>query len=141
MRSPSAHLGTTQYAGLLHVGEVLIPGGRGLPSFREARCAHHVDRMLSWMNASDLRGLRSLLAVLRFTPAPVIRLLFAMADRSERFPGPFGVALRMANIGVKGVVVTLYYSGVAEGPPILEVMGWDPDVVDVETEEPAVSGA
>jgi len=139
MSSPSKHLNDRQYAGLLHVGDILVPGGPELPSFRQARCAHHVDRMLAWMNQSDVRGLRTLLAVLLFVPAPVIRLLFAMADRSERFPGPIGTALRMANIGVKGSVMTLYYSGVAEGPPILEVMGWDAKVVPLDAE--AVTGA
>jgi hypothetical protein len=128
MTSPSTYLSPLQYAGLLHVGDVLVPGTAELPSFRQARCAQHVDRMLAWMYPSDRRGLAVLLGVLRFFPAPVIRWLFALAGRADRFPGPVATVLRMADIGVKGSVVTLYYSDIGDGPSVFGVMGWDPTV-------------
>jgi hypothetical protein len=128
MSSPCRHLTSWQYAGLLHVGDVLVPGTSDLPSFRQARCAQHADRMLAWMYPADRRGLALLLGVLRVLPAPVVRWLFAAAARADRFPRPVANALRMADIGVKGSVMTLYYSDVGEGPSVFEVMGWDPTV-------------
>lgn len=128
MTAPSPYLSPVQRAGLLHVGDVLVPGTAELPSFRQAGCAQHADRMLAWMYPADRRGLALLLGVLRFLPAPAIRLLFAVADRADRLPGPLAAAFRMASIGVKGSVMTLYYSDIGDGPSVYEVMGWDPHV-------------
>jgi hypothetical protein len=131
--TPSKYLSGTQYAGLLHVGDVVIPGDREFPSFSRAGCAHHVDRMLAWMNPSDLSGVQILLGVLRFWPGFLIRGLFALADRHHRFPNPLATALRMINIGVKGLVMTLYYSDVAEAAPIFELIKWDAKIVERES--------
>jgi hypothetical protein len=132
MTSPSSYLSRVQYAGLEHVGDVLVPGLDGLPSFRQARCAQHADRMLASMYPADRRGLALLLGVLRFFPAALIRLLFAVAGRADRLPGPLASVFRMADIGVKGSVMTLYYSDVGDGPSVFAVMGWDPHVAPLE---------
>ena len=51
-------LNATQYAGLLKIGDVLIPGDGELPSFSESRCAEQADRMLAYMYDGDRNGVK-----------------------------------------------------------------------------------
>jgi hypothetical protein len=119
-----------QYSGLLRVGDVLIPGDRQFPSFSRSRCAVHADRMLAYMTEADLQSLQMLLGVFRYLPKLVLRGIMALTDRHRVFPDAIGAVLRMINIGVKGMVVTLYYSDVGEGASIFQLIGWDAKIVE-----------
>jgi hypothetical protein len=125
-------LSRTQLGGLLKVGDVLIPGDDELPSFSRSGCAPHATRMLPYMNDADRQGLTLLLTVFRFLPKLAIRAIMALTEYHRFFPGPLGAAFRLINIGVKGVVMSLYYSDVREGTSIHQVLGWDAKVVERE---------
>ncbi len=122
-----AMLSASQQRGLLRLGDVLIPGDGDMPSFSNSGCAAHADRMLQHMYDDDRAGVTGVLTACAFLPRPVIRGLFAMTDRHERAPEPIAGLLRMANLGIKGVVMTLYYSDVGGGR-VFETMKWDPVV-------------
>jgi aldehyde dehydrogenase (NAD+) len=119
-----------QLAGLLKVGDVVVPGDGELPSFSASGCAQHADRMIAHMSPSDRDGLTLLLGVFRFVPGIALRGLLRLTDRHARFPEPIATVLRMVGIGVKGVVMTLYYSGIDEQRTILRAIKWDAKVVD-----------
>jgi hypothetical protein len=123
-------LNRTQLAGLRKVGDVLIPGDEALPSFSQARCDAHADRMLRYLNDRDRAGLVTLLGVLRFCPRLLLRVLFALTTRHRLLPGPLGQLARTINLGIKGAVMTLYYSDVGEGPSIHQALHWDAKVVE-----------
>ena len=125
-------LSPEQHAGLLKVGDVLIPGDQQFPSFSRSRCAEHVDRMLAYMNESDLNGVKVLLGVFRLLPKFVLRGIIALTDKHRLFPDVIGAALRMINIGIKGLVMTLYYSDIGDGVSIYELIRWDAKVVERE---------
>jgi hypothetical protein len=126
----SKHLSATQLAGLRRVGDVLIPGDDELPSFSRSGAIEHVDRMLDYMYDFDRGGVRALLSVLRFAPRVAIRGLMALTDMHAHVPEPLAGAFRMVNIGLKGVVMTLYYSDVGSGPSVLEAIRWDSRIVE-----------
>ncbi len=126
-----ALLSATQQRGLLRLGDVLLPGDGDMPSFSSSGCAAHADRMLEHMYDDDRAGVTTALTLCAFLPRPIIRALFAMTDRHERAPEPIAGLLRMANLGIKGVLMTLYYSDVGSGG-VLKKMKWDP-VVHVPT--------
>jgi hypothetical protein len=126
----SQYLNRTQLRGLQRVGDALIPGDRDFPSFSRARCIEQGDRMFAYMSPSDLSGVRVLLGVFAFLPRMVLRGLFALTDRQAAFPAPIGAVLRMINIGIKGVVMSLYYSDVGAEPSIYRLIGWDAKVVE-----------
>lgn len=128
-------LSETQFKGLLKVGDILIPGDAELPSFSASGCAVQIDRMLPYMTESDRNGFKLLMALFRFLPRPIIRALVALTEQQRRFPDPIGSLLRMMNIGVKGAVMTLYYSDVGTGRSIHEIIGWDAKIVEREPEE------
>lgn len=118
-------LSAWQRAGLLRVGDVLIPGDGDLPSFSASGADRHIDRMLPYMYEADRRGALAALTLLRPMPRPLIRALLALTDHHQRFPGPLGAALRMLGIGVKGIVYSVYYSGAEPRARVHEVLGWD----------------
>jgi hypothetical protein len=122
-------------AGLLKVGDVLIPGDEELPPFSTSRCAAQAGRMLAYMQDADRDAVKLVLAVFRFLPRFVVRGLMWVADRHRSCPEPLAAALRMMTIGIKGMVMTLYYSDIGEGPSIHEIIKWDAVVVEREARE------
>ena len=112
-------LSPTQMKGLLRLGDVVIPGvparkaasgGGALPSFSDSGCAAGIDRMLSYMYDDDRNAFLILATVCAYAPTPVIRLIVTMANANAKFPELLAGLMRTANLGIKGVVHSLYYS-------------------------------
>lgn len=127
--SPSKNLTPLQMRGLAKVGDVVIPGDDVLPSFSDSGSLRHVDRMLDHMSDFDRDGVKLLLTLLRFLPGFAIAAILHVAQRDRLLPGLLGAACRMVNIGIKGVVMTLYYSDLGDEPRILPAIGYDAKVV------------
>ncbi len=122
-----AILSAGQQRGLKKVGDALIPGDEALPSFTASGCAVHADRMLEHMYEDDRAGVKMVLTLCAFMPRPLIRSLFALTDRFATAPAPIGGVMRLANLGIKGVVMSLYYADVGHGR-VYEKIRWDPVV-------------
>lgn len=114
-----------QRTGLLRLGDVVIPGDGVLPSFSQAGVVDEVDRMLDWMYESDRAAIRMLLTAFATMPAPAIRAVVLATEKGDKVPEPLGGGLRMASIGIKGLVLSLYYSGVDAGGRVHEAIRWD----------------
>ena len=127
--SGSELLSPTQMRGLIKAGEVILPGTERSPSFAATGCAAHFDRMGAFLSPDDLGGLKILLTLLAFCPAWAIALLMTLATHNRKFPGFVGAGLRMLELGLKGAVVSLYYSDLTgpgyEGPRVFEAIGYD----------------
>lgn len=122
-----------QQRGLLRLGDVVVPGDESLPSFSESGAAAGLGRMLPYMHVGDRDSLLMLLDACALLPRSVIRAVVALAAGAERQPGLLAGPLRMANIGIKGVVCSLYYSDIVTGPrqgQIHRAIGWDPVIVE-----------
>ncbi len=124
------HLTSGQLAGLTRLGDVLVPGDGELPRFSATGAAEHADRVLAFLNKGDRDGIRLLLAASRFLPKPVLRGIFRLTGAQRRFPDWLGRPLRLLELGLKGLVMTLYYSDVGAGASILDTLGWDATVVE-----------
>jgi len=126
----SAQLTARQVRGLRKAGDVLIPGDSELPSFSGSGCVAHVDGMLDYMHGGDRDGLKALLGVFGLLPKVLIRGIIALTEHHHGVPTALGSVLRMINTGVKGVVMTLYYSDVGgQGQSIYQVIKYDAKVV------------
>lgn len=121
-------LSASQLRGLVRVGDIVIPGSETLPSFRASGAAQHADRMLDHMAASDRSGVKLLLTIFAFLPRFVISGILHLSEQDKMFPWILGAACRMVNIGIKGVVMTLYYSDLGDEPSILPAIGYDAQV-------------
>jgi hypothetical protein len=128
-------LTATQRAGLLRLGDVIIPGDDELPSFTESGVVDEVDRMVDWMYESDRSAILMLLTVVARMPRPAIKALVLATERGDSVPEPLGGGLRMASLGIKGLVLSLYYSGVDRGGRVRQVIRYDADV-PMHPEEP-----
>lgn len=119
-----------QRKGLLRLGDVVIPGDGELPSFSQSGVADKVDRMLDWMYESDRTAIKLMLTAFSRTPVPAIRAVVLATEKGDSVPEPLAGGLRMASMGVKGLVLSLYYSGVDDGGRVRDVLHWDVSVPD-----------
>lgn len=126
----SRHFSAAQLAGLRKVGDVLIPGDGDLPSFSGSGALEHIDRMADYMSTGDRDGVKFLASLFRYLPTPAVRALMWLSEQQEHLPGPLGTGARLVNIGVKGVVMSLYYSDVGEGASVHAVIGYDARIVE-----------
>lgn len=142
---PTRQLSRTQLRGLKRLGDAYLPGDEQLPSFTELGCAAHVDTILDEMPADDRRSLKLLLGVLAFTPRVLVIALAWCLEAAPHVPGPLGGPLRFLRMGLKGLVLTLYYSG-RRGPGYtgrtpLEVLGYRVGVYTADVNTPPRAGS
>ncbi|MBI2421387.1 MAG: hypothetical protein HYV27_01065 [Candidatus Hydrogenedentes bacterium] len=92
-------------------GDILFPRNGEYPSFSELGCAEHVDDIAAHAPAEDIALLGSFMATLRFAPGFVLRGIVWATQNADRFPEPIGTNLRLLDMGIRSLTVTLYYSG------------------------------
>lgn len=98
--------------GLLKAGDILIPGEGEFPSFSKANLLQHLPRIMNDMYEDDREGFKALTIVLGILPVFMVRFIMYLASQDNKFPGPLGAVMRQIHIGVRGVLFTLYYSGI-----------------------------
>lgn len=104
----SSHLTFRQIRAIGKIGDVLIPGDEILPAFSETDCVKQVDRILNFMPIQDVRDLKTLISIFSFFPRGAIFLTIRLLELSPKIPG--GGVLRLIRLGLRGLVMTLYYS-------------------------------
>ena len=102
---------TRQLNGLNKLGDIMIPANGQFPAFSHTGCINHIDDLMGTAHPEDIRDFGLLLLVFHYLPLFVIQWIVWLADNADRFPEFIAPLLRTANIGMKGVVVSLYYSG------------------------------
>ena len=102
------------------IGDTLIPGGEGLPSFSASGVVDHVETALEASPPADREALLKLVTVLAWLPRPLVALLMAANTHLRRLPGMAGAPFRLLDMGLRGVVFTVYYAGVDEQGQIHE---------------------
>jgi hypothetical protein len=124
----SKYLSERELKGLSKVGDLMIPGGYGMPSFSHTGCIEHVDEIMSTTLPADVKDFKLLMNVMYFLPEVFVRGILNMIANEARFPSPIGGVLRLLNIGMKGVVYSLYYSDKTgltyAGPSVNESIGY-----------------
>lgn len=127
----SRYISPSQYRGLQNLGDGMCPGDDEFPSFSECGCGEHVDEILELMNPNDLAQLQQLLTAASVMPAFAVQRLLKLAERSPHMSdsNPLAPTLRFLRLGLRGLVLSLYYSGRTgrdyQGPSPLEVIGYD----------------
>ena len=105
----SKHLNSLQVKGLNKLGDRMLPGEGDLASFAGSGCASEADRILDHMPAKDLGDLKLLLALMGVLPGIMIAGFLALLEKSPGW-GAWAAPLRFVRIGVRGLIMTLYYS-------------------------------
>ena len=107
----SDYFNSIQLASLQRLGDLYAPGNGCLPRFSDTGCIEHVDDVLESVEPDDVQLLGILLLVLRITPLFMISWLVAAMDNHHRYPEFIAGWLRLISLGMKGVIMSLYYSG------------------------------
>ena len=142
-------LSKRQLSALNKLGDVLIPGDGEMPAFSTTGAGDQIHRITEYLYEDDRQGVRMLLGLFSFMPKLAILMIMGLSERDHWFPRPISAGLRMINLGLKGIIFTLYYSDVARGG-ILEKLDWHtavdtshlhgPSPGDEQDIEPAVKG-
>jgi acyl-CoA reductase-like NAD-dependent aldehyde dehydrogenase len=124
----SKHLSESQLSGIIKVGNIIIPGDSEFPSFEKARVLDQLDRMLDYMTEEDRDGLSSLMGLFSYLPAFLIRFILRLAEKNQNYPNIIGTPLRLIQMGVKGVIFTLYYSDLDDNGEIHKNLNWNTEI-------------
>jgi hypothetical protein len=134
----SAILGARQITAVQRIGDIMIPGGDGLPCYSETGCVAHVDPILEVTPAEDVVGLKILLALLSLFPEGLLVWFLRFVGKVRGGTGPLAGALRNIDIGLKGLVMSSYYSNRTgpdyRGPLVYEALDFDLRVVKPESD-------
>ena len=145
MTSPSRHLSSIQYKGVLKLGDIMVPGSEDFPSFSAYGCAEHIDDILDHMGQGDRNDLSMLMGIFSFLPSACIRLILFMLEKTSRLPGDLGAFQRFLLMGLKGLIMTLYYSGKKgtdyTGPHTHTLLGYSVAVSQNSGRDPDRSGS
>lgn len=124
----SKYFGRTRMKGLDKLGDVIIPGDEEFPRFSKTNFSNEVDRMLDHMYAEDRNGLGFLMGLIAFMPSFLVRWIVLLSEKNNAFPDFIGAPLRMIQFGLKGIILTLYYSNIEDdqghGAAIISGLNW-----------------
>ncbi len=100
----SQFLGPRELATLERLGDLMLPGDSEFPSFSQTGCIAFVDDLLRYMAPKDRDDIKTLLKILSFLPIPLLRAFLQLCQTR------WTPTLRMIELGLKGLVMSLYYS-------------------------------
>jgi hypothetical protein len=124
----SKYLSVREYKALEKAGDIIAPQNGSFPSFSQTGCARHVDSILRYTDPQDLAGLKLLFLLLSFFPSPLLYLFLKLINNHARFPNFIAAGLRLTDLGIRGLVWSLYYSNKTspeyKGAGTLELLGY-----------------
>lgn len=107
----SAILNQRQLRAITKIGDVYCPETSPFPSFSDLGAIEHIDILLEEIPEQDLSDLKLLLSILGWMPSPLIWILIAGLEKGKDLGGPLGTLARMIRFGFRGIIFSLYYSG------------------------------
>lgn len=109
----SKHFNAIQLRSLERIGELYLPAHEGLPGFVDSGCLEHVDVVLDEVHPDDRMALGLFLYVMRITPLFLVEKFIIMMNHHDRYPETLAGLLRLLSLALKGIVMSLYYSGLS----------------------------
>jgi len=92
------------------IGDLLIPGDDTFPSFTAYQCLDHIDDLVGYVPEDDRQSLNMVLGILSPMPNAVLKWLIKKMAKSHMDNGLLGDVYRQLNMGIRGIVFSLYYS-------------------------------
>jgi hypothetical protein len=132
----SKHLSALQIKGIDKMGDCMLPGDGDFASFKASGCSAEVDRILDHMPDKDLGDLKMLLMLMGLLPSFLIALFLGFLERTPSW-GNWAAPLRFVRIGIRGLIMTLYYSH----PQAHKVLGYQVGVYTDDLRAPGASKA
>ena len=106
----SKYLSNSALKSLGRIGDLLIPGDSAFPSFTAYGFLDHIDDLVAYVPEDDRSSLNMVLAILSPMPDSVLNWLIKKMATAHQNTGPLGDVFRQLNMGIRGIVFSLYYS-------------------------------
>jgi hypothetical protein len=106
----SKYLSKSALKSLGRIGDLLIPGDDVFPSFTTYGCLDHIDDLVAYVPEDDRKSLNMVLGILATIPDGMLKWLIKKMATSQQNNGPLGDVFRQLNMGIRGIVFSLYYS-------------------------------
>jgi acyl-CoA reductase-like NAD-dependent aldehyde dehydrogenase len=103
--------------GLRKVGDIIVPGDGQRPKFSDTPFLTQVHRIGTYMDPQDRKDVQLLTSILGRLPIFMVRIILFIASHNDLFPKIPGNLLRQVDFGLKGLILTLYYSDLDEYLP------------------------
>ena len=107
----SEYMGHKELTVFNRLGDLMMPAYEEFPAFSELGCIAHIDGVVGHAPEEDIAQLRGFLKILYIMPTFVLRLVIWLTESADKWPEPIGTNLRLLDMGLRSVVVSLYYSG------------------------------
>lgn len=124
----SEHLETRHLSAISKIGDIYCPPHSTLPSFSKLGAIEHIDQVVGPLPEADLKDLKLLLFLLSFLPNFALVGFVRLVECAPHLPTPIGTVLRMVRFGLRGIIFSLYYSGLKganyNGPTPREIIGF-----------------
>ena len=123
----SDYLNKRELKGLTKFGDIICPKNNDFPSFSQLGCIQFVDEAVGCLDPYDRNDLKLFLKIASVLPKFMDKFIMILIIRQ------FMTLLRMGNIGIKGIIYSLYYSGKQgdnyTGKPIFDIINYHVNVV------------
>lgn len=124
----SQHLSVRHLSTISRIGDIYCPSHSSLPSFSNLGAIEHIDQVVGPLPEADLKDLKLLLYLLSFFPSFLLTGFVRLVECAPSLPTPIGTVLRMVRFGLRGIIFSLYYSGLKGasyiGPTPREIIGF-----------------
>lgn len=128
MGASSKYLNDSAVRAFERVGDIMMPRHGAYASFSELGVIAHIDGIMEHVPEDDRSALNMLLTVLSIFPDFLLEAFLRLVEKGSKWGEPFGGLFRQLNMGLKSVVVTLYFSGKTsggyQGQTPLDVIGY-----------------
>lgn len=125
----SQYLSKSALKAINRIGDMMIPRNGEFPSFSEVGGIEHIDELVSYAPADDIKDLNMLLTILAFMPNFVLRWLVGKLETALESNGPLSPLFRQLDIGLRGLIFSCYYTEKLgsryTGPRPLDIIGFD----------------
>lgn len=122
-----------QLTALNRIGELMFPANGEFPGFAELGCIQHIDLLVENAPKDDIALLKMVFGVLYYKPQFVYRFILWLMRTANSWPEPFASLFRTMDMGLRGMIVSLYYSGLKgqdfKGKTPLELIGYEVNVL------------
>lgn len=109
---------------MYRLGKVVLYEENWIP-FSAVRPEKNINRMIDYMYEDDRKSILVLLRIFSVMPRFVIKAVMNLIIRGSKWKGMAGAPFRMLQIGLKGLIFTLYYADTTDDKQIHKQINWD----------------
>jgi hypothetical protein len=135
----SQYLNKAALKAINRLGDLMLPQNGEFPSFSELGCVEHIDDVVGYAPAGDIKDLNLVLSGLAYMPDSVLKATISQMKASHNKSYAVAPLLRQMDFGLRGIIHTLYYSGKSgshyNGKTPVDIIGYSIKRVPLGEEE------